>query len=178
MYKEKQQTNSNIDNNNNNNRKAEDYLVFLKNTVEEFKNSGEKKGDLMQAGYIGLLNSIHLYSDTDEDVFQNKSKNLIAGEIRYYIREKYNKVKVPQWLKTINNLINQLVVSYHKKYKTFPNFKDLSQMLNMRPEGLEETLKARESVYKVSIDKVRRSKDIADSPDTTKIKRAMKRKGK
>jgi len=70
------------------------------------------------------------------------------------------------------------VVSYNKKYKKFPNYKELSQMLGMTPEGLEETLKARESVYKVSIDKERRTKDITESPDTATIKNALRRKGK
>ncbi|MDI9597866.1 MAG: hypothetical protein QM220_10120 [Atribacterota bacterium] len=177
MYKEKQIYNED-NSGNNHKRKIEDYIELLENTVHEFKNSGEDESDLMQAGYIGLLNSLNIYDDMEDEVFQKKSKNLIAGEIRNYIRRKYSKVKIPFWLKKINELINQLVVSYNKKYKKFPNYKELSQMLGMTPEGLEETLKARESVYKVSIDKERRTKDITESPDTATIKNALRRKGK
>jgi hypothetical protein len=46
----------------------------------------------------------------------------------------------------------------------------------MSPEGLKETLKAREAVHKVSIDKERRTIDITEPPDTRKIKKVKKKK--
>jgi RNA polymerase sigma-B factor len=164
-----------MNNSNNQNRKdkkiIEDNIYLLDEVVEKFQNSGEQQEDLIQAGYIGLLSAIHLYYNRGEEIFTKKARYLIAGEMRNFIRRKNNKVKVPEWLKMVNDLIDQILVSYHKKFKKLPNFTELSQMLNMTPEGLEETLKAREAVYKVSIDKDRRARDITESPDTTKIKK-------
>jgi RNA polymerase sigma-B factor len=154
----------------------EDNIYLLDEVVEEFQNSGEPEEQLKQAGYLGLLNAINLYYNRGNEIFRKQAKYLIAGEIRNYIRQKHKKVKVPEWLKMINNLIDQILVSYHKKFKKFPNIKELSQMLNMSPEGLEETLKAREAVHKVSIDKDRRTIDITESPDTRKIKKVKKKK--
>jgi RNA polymerase sigma-B factor len=170
---------SNQNNNNNKNKKIiEEKLYLLEEVVKEFQNSGEQEDELIQAGYIGLLNAINLYYKQGEEIFTHKAKYLIAGEIRHYIRQKHKKVKIPGWLKVINGLINKIMVSHHKKFNRFPSFKELSQMLNMSSEELTETLKARESVYKVSIDKDRRARDITESPDTIKIKKAIKRKGK
>lgn len=170
--------NSNSNQNHKEKEIIEDNFYLLDEVLEEFQNSGEQLEQLKQAGYMGLLNSINLYYNQGEEIFKAKARHLIAGEMRNYIRQKNKKVKVPEWLKMINNLIDQILVSYHKKFKKFPNLKELSRMLNMSPEGLEETLKAREAVYKVSIDKDRRAIDITESPDTKKIKKAIKKKGK
>jgi len=169
--------NNNNHNNNKNKKIIEEKLYLLDEVIKEFQNSGEQEEELMQAGYIGLLNAINLYYNQGEEKFTNNAKHLIAGEIRHYIRQKHEKVKIPDWLKAINGLINKILVSYHKKFDRFPSFKELSKMLNMLPEELNEILKARDSVYKVSIDKDRRARDITESPDTTKIKKAIKRKG-
>ncbi len=164
-------------NNSNSNQNHQEKIIIVDNiylldeVAKEFQNSGEQREDLIQAGYIGLLNAINLYYNRGEEIFRKKAKVLIAGEMRNYIRQKHKKVKVPEWLKMINNLIDQILISYHKKFKKLPDFKELSQMLNMTPEGLEETLKGREAVYKVSIDKDRRARDITESPDTKKIKK-------
>jgi RNA polymerase sigma-B factor len=169
-----------LNNSNNQNHKEkkiiEDNIYLLDEVAEEFQNSGEQKEDLIQAGYIGLLNAINMYYNRGEEIFRRKARYLIAGEIRNYIRQKHKKVKVPEWLKMINNLIDQILVSYHKKFKKYPNITELSQMLNMSPEGLKETLKAREAVHKVSIDKERRTIDITEPPDTRKIKKVKKKK--
>lgn len=167
-------------NNSNNDEKIrdiEEYKYLLEETVKEFQNSGEKEDDLLQAGYIGLLSSVNLYSNENDEVFKSKAKNLISGEIRNYIREKYKKVKIPKWLTMLNDLVNRVIVAYYREFNKFPDFKELSQMLNLSPKGLEEALKARDSVIRVSIDKNRRKRDIKDTPDILKIKKEIKRKG-
>jgi len=158
-------------------RKAEDYMFLLEETVKEFKNSGEQLEKLRQAGYLGLLNSINLHDTKNDEIFQKDTRHLIAGEIRSYIRGKHKKVKVPAWLKVINNIIDRVLIAYYRQFKKYPDINELSQLINLSPEGLKEALKARESVHKVSIDEKRRAVDIKEPPDYAKIKKEMKRKG-
>ena len=154
-----------------NNRKVEDYLYLLEETLKEFENSGESPEGLRQAGYLGLLNSINLYDDQNDEIFQKNARYLIAGELRHYIREKHKKVKVPTWLKMMNHLIDRVIVDYYREFEKCPDIEELSQILNLSPEGLKEALKARDSVHKVSIDKDRRARDIKEPPDYAKIQK-------
>jgi len=163
-------------NNQGNGNNIEKHLPLLEKVVDEFENSGETKEKLMQVGYIGLINAVNLHKNKKGITFNDYAKNLIAGEIRHYIREKHKKVKIPEWLEMINRYIDKVMIVYKEKYNKFPSFRELSRILKISPEGLKEALKARESVHKVSIDKERRNFDIKEPPDITKIKKEMKRK--
>jgi len=170
-------SNSKDNSNNNGKRKVEEYIELLEETVKEFKNSGEPPEEIRQAAYLGLLNSINLHDDKSDEIFQNNARHLMAGEIRNYIREKHKKVKVPTWLKMMNNLIDRVLITYYRQFEKCPDIEELSRLLNISPEGLKEALKARESVQKVSIDKNRREGEIKKPPDYAKIKKEMKKKG-
>lgn len=162
----------------NNGKKIEEHLDFLAEVVKKFQNSGEPEEKLLQAGYIGLLNAVNLYQDQEDISFQEYAGHLIAGEIRHYIREKHKKVKVPDWLSVMmNTLLNQMLAAYRQQHNQFPDFQELSEMLDLSPDMLKEALKAREAVLEVSIDQKRREYDIKEPLDTEKIEKAMKRRG-
>jgi RNA polymerase sigma-B factor len=166
-----------IEDNNNNGKKIDQHMEILKNVVTEFHNSGETEEELMQAGYIGLLNAINLYQSKIGLSFEEYANRLIAGEIRHYIREKNKKIKVPDWLSVMmNKLLNQMLMAYRKEYHKFPDFHELSQMMDLSPEMLKEAMKARETVYEVSIDAKRRKKDMQEPIDIDKIKKELKKR--
>lgn len=169
--------NSIIHSNSSDQRKAEDYLDLLEEVVKTFQNSGEPEEDLMQVGYLGLLNAVNLYRDEIDHSFQEYASQLISGEVRHYIREKYKSVKVPDWLSVMmNKLLNQMLVAYCKQHHKFPDLQELSQMLDLSPEILKEAMKAREAVLEISIDQKRRENDIKEPLDIAKINKAIKRK--
>ena len=174
IYENKEEEKNRISEGNGNN--IEKYLPLLEKIVKEFENSGENKEVLKQVGYIGLINAINLFQNRKEISFDDYARNLIAGEIRHYIREKYKKVKIPGWINMINHFIDNILIAYKHKYKKFPSFTELSDILNISPEGLKEALKAREPVHKVSIGQKRRDLDIKELPDISKIKKEMIRR--
>lgn len=163
---------------NHSSNKIEENLAFLKEVVQEFQNSGEPEEELMQVGYIGLLNAVNLYQEQQQDTFQQYAGNLIRGEIRNHIREKNKKVDIPDWLSVIiNKLLNQMLTAYRKQYNKFPSLAELSQMLELSPEILKEALKARKAVLEVSIDQQRRSTiDLQEPLDIVKIKKGINKK--
>ena len=164
------------DENNGNKKNIEEFLYILKEVVSEFRNSGEPEEELSQVGYIGLLNAVNLYKNQKEFTFQEYARQLIAGEIRHYIREKNRKVKLPDWLTVMmNKLLNQMLMAYYKQHNQFPDFQELSDMLDLSPEILKEALKAREAVLEVSIDQKRRQYDINEPPDITRIDNDLKK---
>lgn len=179
MNKNEVETENYDSHSNHNGENIEEHLDFLREVVSEFHNSGEPEEELLEAGYIGLLNAVNLYQKEQTITFQEYARYLISGEIRHYIREKHRKIKVPDWLSLMmNKLLNQMLTSYRKQYNKFPDFGELSEMLGLSPDILKEALKAREAVQEVSIDQKRRNEvDIKEPIDVSKIRREMKKRG-
>ncbi len=179
MSKNEVGTETDASNGNHDEKNIEEHLDFLKQIVTEFQNSGEAEEELLEAGYIGLLNAVNLYQEQKNITFQEYARYLISGEIRHYIREKHRKNKVPDWLSLMmNKLLNQMLTAYRRQYNKFPDFSELSEMLGLSPEILKEALKAREAVQEVSIDQKRRNEvDIKEPIDVSKIKREIKKRG-
>ena len=163
---------------NNNSRKVEEHLDYLKEIVQDFLHSGESEEDLMQAGYIGLLNAVNLYQKEQDITFKEYANHLICGEIRNYIREKNRRVEVPDWLSVmINKLLNQMLAAYRKQFNKFPDINELSEMLELSPDILKEALKARKAAQEISIDQKRRKEiDLQEPIDINRIKKEINKR--
>ncbi len=162
----------------NNGKNIEEHLNFLREVVQEFENSGEPEEELLQAGYIGLLNAVNLYQKDQDTTFKQYARHLICGEIRNYIREKNKRVEVPDWLSVmINKLLNQMLAAYRKQFNKFPDINELSEMLELSPEILKEALKARKAAQEISIDQQRRKEvDLHEPIDISKIRKEIKKR--
>ncbi|GAH75975.1 unnamed protein product, partial [marine sediment metagenome] len=68
---------------------------LVKSIAYKFKNSGEPLEDLEQVGYIGLINAINLYNKNRGIKFITYATWFISGEIRHYIRDKHQVIKIP-----------------------------------------------------------------------------------
>lgn len=161
---------------NNSMKIVEEHMDFLKEIVKGFENSGEQEEDLLQAGYIGLLNAANLYQKQEDITFKEYANHLISGEIRNYIREKNRRTNIPEWLSVmINKMLNQLLSSYRAQYNKFPDINELSRMLELSPDILKEALKARKAAQEISIDRQRRELiDLQEPINISKIRREIK----
>ena len=62
--------------------------------------------DLIQAGYIGLLKAIDHYSKEKNDNFKVYAGYLIIGEIKHYLRDQLNTIRVPRHIQELVFRIN------------------------------------------------------------------------
>lgn len=58
--------------------------------------------DLTQAGFIGLLKAIERYSAEINDNFRIYAGYLIIGEIKHYLRDKLNTIRVPAYIQELS----------------------------------------------------------------------------
>ena len=65
--------------------------------------------DLAQAGSIGLLKAIDGYSKKINDNFRVYAGCLIIGEMRHYLRDKLNSIKVPGHIQELTYRINSFI---------------------------------------------------------------------
>ena len=133
-----------------------EHQPLVKSIAYKFKNSGEPLEDLEQVGYIGLINAINLYNQNRGIKFITYATWLISGEIRHYIRDKHQVIKIPSWILKLNGKIDEFIISYKKENNKFPLLSEISEKFNLTEEGIKEILKAREAVQIVSLDQEQR----------------------
>jgi RNA polymerase sigma-B factor len=146
------------------------YQSLVKIIAQKFKNSGEPLEDLEQLGYIGLINAINLYNQQRKVKFETYASWFISGEIRHYIRDKHQAIRIPHWIIELNKKIDEFIVKYREETKQTPSLKKIAQEFNLTEEGVKEVLKARDVVHTVSIDQENRGYDCNDYPVLAKIK--------
>ena len=70
--------------------------------------------DLAQAGFIGLLKAIDKYNKAKNDNFRVYAGYLIIGEMKHYLRDKLNTIRVPRHIQElcirINNFTKDLTL--------------------------------------------------------------------
>jgi len=146
------------------------HKPLVKVIANKFKNSGEPLEDLEQLGYIGLINAINLYNQQREVKFETYASWFISGEIRHYIRDKHQAIRIPHWITELNRKIDEFIVRYREETKQTPSLKKIAQEFNLTEEGVKEVLKARDVVHTVSIDQENRGYDCNEYPVLAKIK--------
>jgi len=146
------------------------FKPLVKNIAYKFKNSGEPLEDLEQLGYIGLINALNLYNQQREVKFETYASWFISGEIRHYIRDKHQTIRIPHWITELNRKIDEFIVTYKEETKQIPSLKKIAKEFNLSEEGVKEVLKARDVVHTVSIDQENRGYDCNEYPVLEKIK--------
>lgn len=147
-----------------------EYQPLVKSIAYKFKNSGEPLEDLEQVGYIGLINAMNLYNQNRGIKFITYATWLISGEIRHYIRDKHQVIKIPSWMMKLNKKIDEFIISYKKENNKFPSLSEISEKFNLTEEGIKEILKAREAVQIVSLDQKQRKYSSDSYPNIEKIR--------
>jgi len=146
------------------------YQPLVKSIAYKFINSGEPLEDLEQLGYIGLINAFNLYNQDKGVKFETYATWIISGEIRHYIRDKHQVIKVPPWMLKLNKKIDEFMISYKKENNRFPTISEISDGFNLTEEGIKEILKARYAVQVVSLDQDYRKYNSGNYPKLEKIK--------
>jgi len=139
-------------------------IGLVKSIAARFLSSGEPLDDLIQAGYIGLLNAVANFDLARNTRFSTYATYLIQGEIRHFIRDKHAPIRVPQWVQTMNRRIKEAEESLFKEHGRAPTLDELAASLELTSAQLAALLRGRESMTYVSIDQERRSTDPNPSP--------------
>jgi len=132
---------------------------LVKSIALKFSTSGEQIDDLIQAGYIGLLNAIANYDLAHNTRFSTYASHLIQGEIRHYIRDRHSTIRIPQWVQTMNRRIKQVEEAYFQEHGQPPTLRELGAALDLTEAQIAALLRGRDAMTYVSIDRDRRSND-------------------
>jgi len=139
---------------------------LVKSVAVKFLPSGEPLDDLIQAGYIGLLNAVANFDLARNTRFSTYASYLIQGEIRHYIRDKHSTIRIPQWVQTMNRRVKEAEEAFFQQEGRPPTMAELASRLDLTEEQLATLLRGRETMTYVSIDQQRRRSDPNPAPPT------------
>ncbi len=122
---------------------------LVESVARKFIGSGEPIEDLIQEGYLGLLNALDLYDPGKGVKFTTYATHLIIGQIKHYLRDKGKIIKEPAWLQELNSKINRVINELTAQLGQPPTIQQIADFLGMTPKAVEEVLLTRE-VFKVS----------------------------
>jgi len=149
------------------------YQYMVSKIAGQFSDISEPRENLEEVGYIGLLNAANLYDSTAHKMsFKTYAQILITEEMHQYLINKNRQVDRPDWLVNLNHRIDSFVIEYRNKYERFPQISEIAEHLNINTFGLQEILKARDSLRENHSLKYKEQKiDFAQiHPDLAKIK--------
>ncbi len=132
---------------------------LVKSIAVKFVASGEPLDDLIQAGYIGLLNAVANFDLAHNTRFSTYASHLIQGEIRHYIRDRHSTIRIPQWVQTMNRRIKQAEEAFFQEHGRPPTLRELGAGLDLTETQLAALLRGRDAMTYVSIDQDRRAND-------------------
>jgi len=108
--------------------------------------------DLIQVGFLGLLNAIEHFDPTRGTPFLAFARHFVHGEIRHYLRDHNGIVRRPRWMERVTGQIDQAVGEHLSVYGRYPGLEVLAESLSMDVDGLVEIFKTRQVVRTLSLD--------------------------
>ena len=133
--------------------------TLVQEAAKEFAGCGLSREELERAGHLGLLSAVYNVELDRAGDFATFARNLIRGEIRSRIREKFPPPRPPRWLRLLSQQIDRAHHELVGELGRPPTLSELAQRLNLTDEGLKEAFKAREAFLYTSLSQDQRAED-------------------
>jgi len=114
-------------------------VLFL---ARKFQNRGEPLEDIVQVGYIGLLQAIERFDPGRDLEFSTFATPTIVGEIKRYFRDKSWAVKVPRRLQETMQRAGQAQERLQGRLGRAPSVNEVAAELGVPPEEVLEAMEA------------------------------------
>jgi len=134
--------------------------ALVEEVLEEFAGCGLAPEELRGAGHLGLLSAVYHPELARGLSFSEFARNLIRGEIRAHIRERFPPPQAPRWLRLLSAQIDRAVEELVRELGRPPTLDELGERLNLSEEGLKEAFKAREAFLYSSLSAEQRALDV------------------
>ena len=113
--------------------------------------------DLVQAGSIGLLKAIDSFSSEVSDNFKYYAGSLIIGEMKHYIRDKMNTIKVPRHIQELSFRINSFISTLTADELNDLTNEYVADALNVSTQDVDFAMQADRRKNTISLDEVYRA---------------------
>lgn len=120
--------------------------------ASRFANQGEAFEDLVQEGNIGLIKAVDRYKPIRGARFSTYATTTIVGEIKRYLRDKTNRLKIPRWLQENQQIAQCAMQQMTDALGRSPTVLELAAHLHATEEHTLEVLATRGAINVLSLD--------------------------
>jgi RNA polymerase sigma-B factor len=124
---------------------------LVRGIASEFRSPG-LADDLVQVGFVGLLNAIEHFDPDRGTPFVLFARHFVRGEIRHYLRDHRSLVRRPRWLERVNGQIEHAIDSHLDQEGRYPGLGELAVHLALDIDSLTHILRTRDVVRTLSLD--------------------------
>lgn len=141
-------------------------MVQYANLVERIARrfSGiEPYEDLVQVGFIGLLNALTKFDPEAGVRFNTYATYLVAGEIKHYLRDRSQVIRHPAWLQELRHKVNRTANSLQQTLSRMPTEREIADELGISESAVQEVFQTQEMLRVASLDVPAQSEDDGGS---------------
>ncbi|MCE9558641.1 MAG: sigma-70 family RNA polymerase sigma factor [Armatimonadetes bacterium] len=112
----------------------------------------ESQDDLVQVGYVGLLNALGKYDPNAGVRFNTYATHLIAGEMKHYLRDRTQTIRQPAWLQELRHKVNRSVSMLQANLGRVPTVEEVAVETGISTSAVEEVFQTQEMLKLTSLD--------------------------
>ncbi len=110
--------------------------------------------DLVQAGAIGLLKAIDSYSESVSENFKIYAGYLIIGEMKHFLRDKLNTIRVPRHIQELSYRINTFTRGLTTEELNELTSDNVAEALNVSKREIDYAMQADRRRSTLSLDEI------------------------
>jgi len=146
------------------------YRNLVESMARRYASASEPLEDLVQEGYLGLLNAIDLFDVHKGVRFSTYATHFIIGQIKHYLRDKGKIIKEPAWLQELNQKLMRTVEHLYQELRRQPTLAEIAEQMNLTEEAVSELMATQETFKVASLDGNNAEDDFPLLVDPEKIK--------
>ncbi len=125
----------------------------------------ESHEDMVQVGFIGLLNALEKFDPNNGVRFNTYATYLVAGEIKHYLRDRSQTIRQPAWLQELRHKVNRAGTVLQGQLGRVPTTREVADMLGVSEASVTEVYNTSEMLRVGSLDAALPGDDDATEAD-------------
>lgn len=127
------------------------YAGLVERTARKFSGI-EAYEDLVQVGFIGLLNALSKFDAQAGVRFNTYATYLVAGEIKHFLRDKAQTIRQPAWLQELRHKVNKATSTLQTTIGRAPTEREIADFVGVSEASVKEVIMTQELMRVGSLD--------------------------
>lgn len=123
----------------------------------------EPLDDLVQVGYIGLLNALSKFDQNAGVRFNTYATHLVAGEIKHYLRDKSQIIRHPAWYQELRQRLAKSTVRLQAELGRQPTEREVAEHCGVSEQSVREVFATQDLFRVTSLDAPVQDEDESES---------------
>lgn len=127
------------------------FAGLVERTARKFSGV-EAYEDLVQVGFIGLLNALSKFDPTAGVRFNTYATYLVAGEIKHYLRDRAQTIRQPAWLQELRHKVNKTGGMLTQTLGRVPSEREIADAIGVSESAVQEVFQTQDLMRVASLD--------------------------